>query len=139
MHAKTSAASCAMPVSSFPYRSDYAGALDALANFWFKRIEFLNADLKTAPEMNLEMSAEAALSSCLKPHGLTNEQACVEGMFEDGFTMGLRVAAVLAQQPFDAEAPLRRLVDELVTVVHERRQDSVEAQLAVSPRGLGQT
>jgi hypothetical protein len=123
MHPQNSAACSAMPVPPLPYRTGYAGALDALANFWFKRIEIVDTGEQTTPEMNLEISAEAALAHCLKPHGLTNDQSCMEGMFEDGFGMGLRVAAVLAQQPFEAEKPLRRLLDELVAVIHERRRE----------------
>ena len=124
MHPKTSAAGSAVPVPCLPYRSAYAGALDALANFWFKRIELVDDAEETTPEMNLEMSAEAALAQCLRPHGLTNDQHCVEGMFEDGFDMGLRTAAVLVQSPLDAEAPLRRLLEELVAVMRGRRRDA---------------
>jgi hypothetical protein len=112
-----------MPVPTVLDRTGYAGAIDVLANFWFKHIEFSNANEKALPEMSLEMSAEAALACCLEPHGLTNKQSCIEGMFEDGFSMGIRVAAILAQQPLDAEASLRRLVDELVAVIQKRRQD----------------
>ena len=61
-----SAESFITPAAKTPYRNVHAGALDALANFWFKRIEFADAGERERPEMNLEMSADVALASCLK-------------------------------------------------------------------------
>jgi hypothetical protein len=68
---KTSADYSATPSPSPSYRFADAGALHALAYFWFKRIKVVNTDQKTTAEMNLERSAEAALARCL-----TNEQCC---------------------------------------------------------------
>lgn len=122
MHPQTSAACSAVPV--YPYRTAYAGALDALANYWFKRIELADAgEPETLPEMHLERSADAAFAHCLQPRGVTDEGPCVvNGKFEDGFNIGLRVAALLTQYPLDAEAPLRHLVDEIVLTLKEQQQ-----------------
>lgn len=126
MRPPISAESSAMPaIPKAPYRNAYTGALDALANFWFKRIECVDLGERERSECSLEMNAEFALFHCLKPRGIINERSCVDGMFEDGFDFGFRVAALLTREPFDAEAPLRLLLDELVAVVQERRKDSV--------------
>lgn len=117
-----SADSSAMPPAHVPYRTPYAGAVDALANFWFKRIELADTGDMTAPELNLEIAADVALLYCLKPRGVTCGESFIEGTFEEGFNTGLRVATALVRQPFDAEAPLRQLLDELVTVIRERRE-----------------
>ena len=112
------------PSIKFPYRNAHAGALDALANYWFKKIEFIDAGERERPEMNLEMCADVALSCCLKPYDLTKYQNLIDGTFEDGFNIGLRVAAVLVGDPFDAEAPLRQVLNEFLVMIRERREDA---------------
>ena len=126
MRQGNSADQSAMPSTSPPYHPEYAGALDALANFWFKRIEFADGGDRERPAMNLEMSADAALFFCLKPHGITNERSCVDGTFEDGFNIGLQVAAILTREPFDAEASLREVLMKLVVLIEERRIETAE-------------
>jgi hypothetical protein len=134
MHSQISAECSVMP--AYPYRTAYAGALDALANYWFKRIELADAgEPETLPEMNLEISADVAFAHCLQPRGVTDERPCIAGKFEDGFSMGIRVAALLARHPFDAETPLRHLVDEIVLTIKEQRQDATMSRIpARSPK-----
>lgn len=112
------------PSAKFPYRNAHAGALDALANFYFKQIEFVDAGERERPEMNLDMYADVALSCCLRPHDLTKCQDLIDGTFEDGFNVGLRVAAILVQKPFDAEAPLREVLNKFLVMIRERREDA---------------
>lgn len=120
----TSSETFLAPSIKFPYRNAHAGALDALANYWFTKIKFVDAGERERPEMNLEMSADVALSCCLKPYGLVNEQHFIDGTFEDGFNIGLRVAAVLVGEPFDAEAPLLQVLNEFLVMIRERREDA---------------
>ncbi len=87
MHHVPSAERYLVPAATIPYRYAPAGALDALANFWFKRIEFADVGAGERPEINLEMGADMALACCLMPYELTNEQPCVEATFEDGFNV----------------------------------------------------
>jgi hypothetical protein len=112
------------PSIKFPYRNAYAGALDALANYWFTKIKFVDAGERERPEMNLEICADVALSCCLKPYDLTNDQGIIGGTFEDGFNVGLRIAAVLVKDPFDAEASLRQVLNEFLVMIRERREDA---------------
>ena len=117
-----SAESFITPATKTPYRNVHAGVLDALANFWFKRIEFADAGEKERPEMNLAGSADEAIFDCLQPRGVTNEHSCVDATFEDGFNTGIRVAAILTRLPFDAEEPLREVLVKLVLLIEERRE-----------------
>ncbi len=99
-----------------------SGAIDALANYWFKRIELADAGDTTLPELNLEMGADIALMYCLKRHGVTNGESHIDGTFEEGFNMGLRVAVILTEQAFDAERALRELLEALILAIQERRE-----------------
>ncbi len=100
-------------------RNAHAGVLDALANYWFKRLEFAQTGDITAPELNLEVGADVALLYCLKPYGVTLGESYIDGTFEQGFNTGLRAAAILVKRPFDAESALRDLLDELVRNIRE--------------------
>jgi hypothetical protein len=110
------------PSIKFPYRNAHAGALDALANYWFTKIETVDSEGRERPEMSMEMCADMALSSCLKPYGLVKPDHLIDGTFEDGFNVGLRVCAILVNEPFDAEAPLRQVLNEFLVMIRERRE-----------------
>ena len=110
------------PAAKDPCHNVHAGALDALANFWFKRIAFADAGEKERPEMNLAGSADEAIFDCLQPCGVANERSCVDATFEDGFNTGIRVAAILTRLPFDAEEPLHEVLMTLVRLIEERRE-----------------
>jgi hypothetical protein len=121
MRQSTSAAPFDKPASNHLYTTGYAGALDVLANYWFKRIEYIDKAEKNPPSLNLAGSADEAIFDCLQPHGVTNAQSCVDGTFEEGFNIGLCVAAVLTKEPFDAEPSLRHLLAYLVSSIQERQ------------------
>jgi hypothetical protein len=131
MHSHISADCSAMPVC--PDRT--AGVLDVLANYWFKCIEFVNVgELKAKPEMSLDMASFESLACCFKPYGLVGQSHTIEGMFEDGFTMGIRVAALLTCRPLDAEKSMRQLVDEMALTLKKRREDEKASRIARSPK-----
>lgn len=129
MHPHTSAAYPAVPAC--PDRT--AGVLDVLANYWFKCIEFANTgEQRAKPEMSLDMASFESLACCFKPYGLVGPQQQIEGMFEDGFTMGIRVAALLTCRPLDAEASLRQLVDDVARTLKELRDDAKASRSTLS-------
>lgn len=96
---------------------------------WFVKIETADSEGRERPEMSLDTCADMALSSCLKPYGLVNEQRLIDGTFEDGFNVGLRVCAILANQPFDAEAPLREVLNEFLVMIRERKEDETSSKI----------
>lgn len=99
--------------------NEYGGVLDALANYWFTKIECIDAAQSTAvPEYNLEDCAEASLYHCLQRRGLAKDYI-IEGTFRDGFTAGLQIAAALIRQPFDCEMSLRQILERLVAAMKE--------------------
>jgi hypothetical protein len=100
-------------------RNERGGVLDALANYWFMRIEYADAAERTlVPERNLEDCADSALYRCLRRRGVV-EKSGVQGSFGDGFELGLQVASSLMKRPFDCEMPLRHVLDGMVARIKE--------------------
>ncbi len=106
------------------FGSESAGPLDALANYWLTKLAYLDAgDRKAIPEFNLGPAADETLCQYMRRRGLTNQYNEIEANFSDGFAFGMHMAAILAECPFNAEAPIRSLIDELVDMIEDRRKD----------------
>lgn len=83
-----------------------SGAIDALANYWIKKINYENLnETRLVPEYNLEYGASDAFREYLCGKKLSSTTA---------FELGLRVAAILVSDPLNAEDALRELLEKTV-------------------------